>query len=121
MSFFISSEDMRLECYDSEKLKTELKQIAGRHLDLSRYALFFFGSRVAGFGDDRSDVDVGIEGQDPIPLGALRTIKEDIELLPLLYKIDVVDMSQTSDSFREIAKQHIEYIHEPIPRAYDKV
>lgn len=104
---------MRLEHYDSEQLKAELKEIAGKYLDFSRYALFFFGSRVGGGGDDRSDIDVGIEGAEPVPLSALRMIKEGIESLPLLYKIDVVDLSQTSDSFREVAKQHIEYINEP--------
>lgn len=107
---------MRLEHYDSEKLKAELKEIAGRHLDLSRYSLFFFGSRVGGGGDDRSDIDIGIEGAGPVLLSTLRMIKEDIESLPLLYKIDVVDLSQTSDSFREVAKQHIEYINEPTPQ-----
>lgn len=104
---------MRLEYYNSEKLKAELKAIIGRHIDLSRHRVFFFGSRVAGVGDDRSDIDVGIEGADTISLTAMREIKEDIELLPLLYKIDIVDMFQTSDSFREVAKQHIEYISEP--------
>lgn len=104
---------MRLEHYDSEKLKLELKEITEKNLDISRYAVFFFGSRVSARGDDRSDIDVGIEGTELVPLDAMRRIKEDIEKLPLLYKIDVVDMLQTSNSFREVAKQHIEYIHQP--------
>lgn len=106
---------MRLEHYDSEKLKRELKKIAERNLDISRYAIFFFGSRVSARGDDRSDIDVGIEGTELVSLDAMRRIKEDIDKLPLLYKIDVVDLSQTSDSFREVAKQYIEYIHQPAP------
>ena len=105
---------MRLEYYDSDKLKQEIKEIAGRYINLSRYALFFFGSRVTGTGDNRSDIDVGIEGNDAVPLPAMRSIKEAIDTLPLLYKIDVVDFTYTSDSFREIAKQHIEYINEPV-------
>ena len=106
--------DMRLEHYDSEKLKKELLDIASKHLDLSRYTIFFFGSRVANKSDDRSDIDVGIQGAELVPTESLRKIKEDIEALPLLYKIDVVDFKHTSDSFREIAKQHIEYINEPV-------
>ncbi|MBI4600136.1 nucleotidyltransferase domain-containing protein [Candidatus Uhrbacteria bacterium] len=105
---------MRLEQYDSEKLTQELRAIAGKYLDLSAYKIFFFGSRVSGAGDDRSDIDVGVEGKEPVSLTAMRSIKEDIESLPLLYKIDVVDFSLTSDSFREVAKQHIEYISEPV-------
>ena len=104
---------MRLEKYDSKLLKEQIKEIVEKHLDLSVYAVFFFGSRVAGTGDDRSDIDIGIEGAIPIPLTELRNIKEEIDLLPILYKIDVVDLSQTSDSFRDVSKQYVDYIHKP--------
>ncbi|MEK7189472.1 MAG: nucleotidyltransferase domain-containing protein [Patescibacteria group bacterium] len=52
----------RLEYYPVEKLKKELKDIAAKYLDLKKYHLFFFGSRVTGKGSERSDIDVGIEG-----------------------------------------------------------
>lgn len=104
---------MRLEHYNSEKLKQELKEIIEKHLDLSHYAVFFFGSRVTGNGDDRSDIDVGIEGRSTVPSNKLWKIREDIEHLPMLYKIDIVDFLNTSDSFREVAKRKIEYISEP--------
>lgn len=106
---------MRLEHYDSEKLKKELREIFEHHLDLSRYAVFFFGSRVAGGGDDRSDIDVGIEGDSAVPFGVLGKIREDVDLLPTLYAIEVVDFARTSPSFQEVAKRHLEYICEPIP------
>ncbi len=104
---------MRLEYYDEDTLKKELKKIIGRYLDLSKYAVFFFGSRVTGNGDDRSDIDVGIEGVHTVPSNKLWKIREDIESLPTLYKLDVVDFSNTSNSFREVAKSKIEYINEP--------
>ena len=104
---------MRLEKYDSELLKQQVKDIAGKYLALSAYAIFFFGSRVSGAGDARSDIDIGIEGAEQVPLTAMRSIREDIELLPILYKVDVVDFSQTSETFRDVSKQHIEYINKP--------
>ena len=104
---------MRLEYYDEGTLKKELKKIIGRHLDLSQYAVFFFGSRVTGNGDDRSDIDVGIEGMRAVPSDKLWKIRDDIETLPTLYKLDIVDFSNTSDSFRRVAKNKIEYINEP--------
>lgn len=104
---------MRLEHYPLEKLKAELLEILARHLDLSRYRVFFFGSRVTGKGTDRSDIDVGIEGREPIPFGTLFAIREDVGRIPTLYKIDVVDFRGASEDFREVALQHIEIINTP--------
>ncbi|MBI3442161.1 MAG: nucleotidyltransferase domain-containing protein [Candidatus Sungbacteria bacterium] len=104
---------MRLEHYPLKKLKKEILDIVSRHLDLSRYRVFFFGSRVTGTGTDRSDVDVGIEGPEPIAFGALLAIREDIERIRTLYKIDIVDFRGASDDFRAVALQHIEIINMP--------
>ena len=101
---------MRLEYYDSEKLKRELKEIMGKYLDLSRYAVFFFGSRVTGTGDDRSDIDIGIEGDTSVPRVAMGRIREDVEELRVLYKIDLVDFKNVSQKFYDFAKKDIEYI-----------
>jgi len=49
---------MRLEHYPIEKLKKEILEIIGKHLDLNKYKIFFFGSRVTGKGNDRSDIDI---------------------------------------------------------------
>ncbi len=102
---------MRLERYDAEKLKKEMLQILGKHLDLSKYRVFFFGSRVSGGGDERSDIDVGIEGLDPIPATAMFAIQEEIENIPTLYKIEIVDFRSVDERFREVALQHIESIN----------
>jgi len=102
---------MRLEQYDSEMLKRQIRGIAKNYLDPERHRMFFFGSRIADKGDEKSDIDVGIEGRDPVPLDVMRKIREDVDALPLLYKFDVVDFSQTSGSFREVAKQNIELIY----------
>ena len=67
-----------------------------------------FGSRVTGKGNDRSDIDVGIEGPEEIPSRIIIPIKEEIEALPTLYKIDVVDFSRISEGFRKVAQHKIE-------------
>lgn len=101
---------MRLEHYPTKKLKKEILEIVGRHLSLDNYHIFFFGSRVIGKGTERSDVDVGIEGPTPVPTNALLNIQEEIEQLPTLYKIEVVDFCRAARQFRQIAKEHIELI-----------
>jgi uncharacterized protein len=101
---------MRLEHYSLEKLQKELLSIIGRHVDLSRYRVFFFGSRVNGTGTERSDIDVGIEGPDGIPGHVIGTIQEELSQLPLLYKIDIVDFSHVTNTFKEVVGNKREYI-----------
>ena len=101
---------MRLEYYRPDKLKREILEILGKYLDLSKYKVFFFGSRVSGSGDSRSDIDIGIEGSE-IPAYTKLEIEEELENLPILYKIDFVDFNNVSDKFKKVAKEHIEYLN----------
>ncbi len=101
---------MKLEHYPVEKLKKEIKEIIGKHIDLNQYQIFFFGSRVTGRGSERSDIDIGIEGVREVPAIAFMDIKEELEQLPILYKIDVVDFKNLSGEFYKVAKEKIEPI-----------
>jgi len=101
---------MRLEHYSVEKLKKEILQIVGKHLDLNQYRVFFFGSRVSGRADERSDIDVGIEGPRPVHSGAMLEIEEEVENLPTLYKIDVVDFHDVGEKFKQVTKQYREML-----------
>ncbi len=51
---------MRLEYYSEEKLKQQIKEIFGKYLDLTKYKVFFFGSRVTNKNSLFSDIDIGI-------------------------------------------------------------
>lgn len=99
---------MRLE-YESEKqFKKHLLRIIGSRLDLRQYKVFSFGSRVTGGGNARSDIDIGIEGPQKIPIEILETIIEDVDALPLLYKIDIVDFKRVPEKFKKVALKQIE-------------
>ena len=102
---------MRLEHYSLEKLKAEITNLVGRHLDLNTHQLFFFGSRVLGKGDERSDIDVGVKGPAPVSLSVLAEIEEELADLPILYKIDFVDFNQVSGDFRQVVGKNIEPIY----------
>lgn len=102
---------MRLENYPEEKLKKELLNIISKHINLEKYDVFFFGSRVSGKGDERSDIDVGISGSESLSLDVISEIKEEIEELPILYKIDVVDFTSAEEKFIKIAEKNIEIIN----------
>src|ERR1700752_1731694 len=101
---------MRLEFYPVDKLKKEILEIVGRYLDLNSYRVFFFGSRVIEKGNERSDIDIGIEGPDEIHYEVMARLREEIEDLPTLYKIEIVDFKRVSSDFREVALQQTEII-----------
>ena len=101
---------MNLRHYPIEKLRTDLRSIVGRRLDLAKYRLFFFGSRVTNTGDDHSDIDIGVEGAAPVPAAALSAIKEELENLPTVYKLDLVDFADVSEDFKKVALAKIEVI-----------
>lgn len=100
---------VRIEHGDIEKLKTDIRGIVGIYLDIHIYKLFFFGSRVTGRGDDRSDFDIGIEGPNPVSSDIMGDIKEALEEFPSLYKIDIIDFKRVSPKFREVAMESAEY------------
>jgi predicted nucleotidyltransferase len=101
---------MKLEYYPVEKLKEEILEILSKYLDLSQYKVFFFGSRVKGNADERADIDIGIEGPK-IPSHIKLEIEEELENLPILYKIDFVDFNNVDEDFKKIAKKYVEYIN----------
>ncbi len=101
---------MQLKYYPVEKLKKEIIEILGKHLNLFQYKVFFFGSRVSSGGNDRSDIDLGIEGEKPIPPKIKFEIEDEIENLPTLYKIELVDFRHVHSQFREVALKNIELI-----------
>jgi len=94
---------MKLEHYSINKLKRDIINIIGKYLDLDSYQIFFFGSRVDGRANKRSDIDIGIKGSKPIPYEIMARIKDDIGELPILYKIDIVDFNRVNKNFHEIA------------------
>ncbi|MBI2464384.1 nucleotidyltransferase domain-containing protein [Candidatus Peregrinibacteria bacterium] len=101
---------MRLENISSDFLKKEIRNRMEKHLDLKKYKVFIFGSRVTGKGDEHSDIDIGIEGDKPIPRVLFSNMRDEIEDIPILYTIEVVDFQRVPKEFRDIALQHIELL-----------
>jgi predicted nucleotidyltransferase len=102
---------MRVEHYPVNKLKKQILEIVGKHLDLRFYRVFFFGSRVAESNSQRSDIDIGIEGPEEIPARARGEIRESLDNLPTLYRFDLVDFKKVTPEFKKEAYMSIEYVN----------
>jgi len=102
---------MKLEHENLEDLKRKILEIVGRHVDLKSHRVFFFGSRVNGKSRESSDIDVGVEGEHALPAGVLSDIQDEMENLPVLYKIDVVDFATVNEKFKKIAKERVELVN----------
>jgi predicted nucleotidyltransferase len=93
-------------------LKNEIIKIVTKRVQLPHYKIFCFGSRVKGNADTRSDIDIGIEASEQIPLEIMSKIKTDFEKIPILQQIDIVDFNMVSADFKKIASQNMEIIYE---------
>ena len=79
--------------------------------DLHGYKIVLFGSRAAGRAGTRSDFDIGVIGDQPMPLDLFFRIEDKLESLPTLYSIDWVDLSRAAPAFRARALAEASVIH----------
>lgn len=101
---------MKLEYYSTEEFKKEASRIVKKYLNAEKFKVFIFGSRVKGDNSSRSDIDIGILGDSAVPADVMFKIKDDIDNLPVLYKIDVVDFKNVPEKFKKEALKNIEYV-----------
>jgi len=87
----------------------DVQNIAARvirsHLGSPAFRIFLFGSRAAGTARRRSDIDIGVEGPSAVPFETMTAIAEDLEDVPSLYSIDVVDFQRVPERFRQVAQE----------------
>lgn len=65
--------------------------------------LFLFGSFARGDNRANSDLDLGVEWRGTPSRKIFRRLSSDIENLPSIRKIDLVDMSEAGESLRRAA------------------
>jgi predicted nucleotidyltransferase len=94
-----------------ERIKEEIRKVCARmKADLCGYQVVLFGSRRAGVARDRSDFDVGVLGDTPLPLTIFYKMEDLFEQIPTLYRIDWVDLNRVSPEFRREALKQAEVL-----------
>ncbi len=103
---------MELQHYPVQQLKTELLHCVKTEAGDQKFRLFFFGLRMNGSGNERSDIDVGYLGETELNSQTKARIKERIDEIETLYKIDFVDFRSVDAEFRDLAMRKTEVIYE---------
>jgi DNA polymerase sigma len=86
-----------------------LKVILSKNLDGISYSAFIFGSQANKMFLSRSDIDIGIISEK-ITTYQLYQINAEIEELPMLFKIDLVNFNEVDSQFKAIALRNIELL-----------
>ena len=86
---------------EREEILREILKIISRYLPEKDFKIFLFGSWAKESAEPTSDIDIGILGKEYVEGLVLIRIKGEIEAIPTLRKIDVVDLKAVDDKFRE--------------------
>lgn len=70
-----------------------------------------FGSRVNQEPKKHSDLDIVIKTDAPLPASIFANLRDAFSESDLPFKVDVVDWSRISESFRKIIEKKFEIIH----------
>jgi len=91
-----------------QQIRSWLKEILEKNLQGITFNAFIFGSQANQATLTRSDIDVGIQSDEWITPLQLSNIIGEIEQLPMLYRIDLVNFKEVDDQFKAIALQNTE-------------
>jgi len=84
-----------------EEIIKDVVDIIRRRLPGAEYRIVLFGSWARGDAQENSDIDIGVMGPGPVDRMLLLRIKEEIRSIPTLRSVDVVDLNQTDEEFRQ--------------------
>jgi uncharacterized protein len=78
----------------------EVRKLVLAGLHGYRAAVYLFGSWASGKAGRASDIDVAVLPLEPIPRHLFSKIREVLEESCVIYKVDLVDLSDASAEFR---------------------
>jgi predicted nucleotidyltransferase len=96
-----------------EAVKAAIIETLQKEADnLTGYTVFLFGSRATQSHHPRSDFDVGILGDEPLPTRIFYRLEDKFDQIKTLYTIDWVNLNNTSADFRAEALNQTEVLYE---------
>jgi predicted nucleotidyltransferase len=79
--------------------------------ELRDHRVILFGSRASGDARERSDFDIGVLGDRPLPLKTFYRLEDLFDEIDTLYRIDWVDLNRVSPEFRREALKKAEVLY----------
>ncbi len=80
---------------------SETRRIVLEMLTPYAVSVYLFGSRANGTMTRNSDIDVAVLAQEALPAGLLSKIREKLEDSQILYNVDLVDLSEVTQEFKD--------------------
>jgi predicted nucleotidyltransferase len=101
----------RIKEVEIRPLLDRIRQVVRKYLQDRAYRVLLFGSWATLSSHPASDdIDIGILGLAPVDDLVIARIRDKIEQLPTLRKIEVVDLRHVEPRFREAAQQQAELL-----------
>lgn len=76
----------------------------------NNYRVILFGSWAKGNALPASDMDFGIIGEQALPWEKYLSIKRQLDSIPTLRSIDLVDMNRVDEHFKKNALAYAQYL-----------
>jgi predicted nucleotidyltransferase len=92
---------LRTKVKEINPLIAQILAILKRYLKNDRYRVFLYGSWASMHARPTSDIDIAILGMRPVTDAVFLKIREEIDNLPTLRSIDIVDLSRADRNFRD--------------------
>lgn len=92
-----------------------LKAIVGalkKRIPAAHFRVILFGSRAEGRAREGSDYDIAIDAEEKISFSALSKLEADLEDLPTLAKVDLVDLRTAGQGITQAARTEGKVIYE---------
>jgi len=97
---------------EAEIMKMLVDLFASKSADLEKHRVLLFGSRARGTAKQRSDFDLAVDGDEPLPIDKFYELEDALEALPTLYSFDWVDLASANSRFRDEAIKSAQVIYE---------
>jgi len=96
--------------YCSDKQRQIIQNIL--HTWIADRRVVVFGSRVRGNPKPFSDLDLAIDGSQPLSLLLFGQLRDAFSESHLPFRVDLVDMATVSEEFRRVIQEECEVIQE---------
>lgn len=99
---------------DSKRIKELIRnvvEIIEKYIPDKPYRLYIFGSRAKGNNFAHSDLDLALE-VDGLSRGRFQQIKREVNEIPTLYSIDLIDLNDVEEGFRNLIEKDMELVSE---------